>query len=97
MKTFKELFVESFIEEGEMMTDADIAVAIRSMISAEYDAIKLYTQFAETIDNDLVKQVLLSVIEEERIHAGEFQKLLFTLDPKEKELYDQGATEVGEQ
>lgn len=93
MKTLRKLLRESVVNE-EVMSDAKIAVAIRSMIAAEFDAIKLYTEFLEAIENEQVKAVLASVIEEERVHVGEFQQLLFDLDPQEKELYDRGAAEV---
>lgn len=93
MKPLKDL-LKTAITNDEPITESDIAIAIRSMIAAEFDAIKLYTEFMNAIDNEKVKQVLASVIEEERVHVGEFQSLLFMIDPMEKELYDKGAAEV---
>jgi rubrerythrin len=38
--------------------------------------------------------VLKDIADEERVHAGEFLKLLYELAPDEKELYAKGAGEV---
>ncbi|UQT44535.1 hypothetical protein M5E88_18785 [Akkermansia muciniphila] len=46
--------------------------AIRFMIAAEYEAIQLYTQLAESIDHKLAQEVLLDISNEEKEHAGEF-------------------------
>jgi rubrerythrin len=40
--------------------------------------------------------VLKDIANEERVHAGEFLKLLYELAPDEKELYAKGAGEVEE-
>lgn len=78
------------------LTDAELIRAIRFMISAEYEAIQLYMQLAESIDNKLAKDVLVDIANEERVHAGEFLYLLHELAPDEKKLYDEGAKEVQE-
>ena len=76
------------------MSNEELIRQIRAMISAEYDAIKMYTTLAETCDNELVKKVLLSIAEEETVHAGEFLALLFRLSPDEPNLYEKGLKEV---
>ncbi len=40
------------------------------MIAAEYEAIQLYTQLAESIDHKLAQEVLLDISNEEKEHAG---------------------------
>jgi rubrerythrin len=40
--------------------------------------------------------VLKDIADEERVHAGEFLKLLYELAPNEKALYAKGAGEVEE-
>jgi rubrerythrin len=42
------------------------------MISAEYEAVQLYMQLAESIDDQLAKEVLIDIANEERVHAGDF-------------------------
>jgi rubrerythrin len=78
------------------LTDAELVRAVRFMVSAEYEAIQLYMQLAESTDNKLAKEVLADIADEERVHAGEFLRLLHELAPDEQMLYDKGAVEVQE-
>jgi rubrerythrin len=86
----------SGLAKDRKLTDAELVRAIRFMISAEYEAIQLYMQLAESTDNTLAKDVLIDIADEERVHAGEFLQLLHELAPDEKKLYDEGAEEVQE-
>ena len=79
------------------LTDAELVRAIRFMIAAEYEAIQLYMQLAESTDNKLAVDVLKDIADEERVHAGEFQRLLFELAPDEPKFYAEGAEEVEEE
>jgi len=76
------------------LTSAELIRAIRFMIAAEYEAIQLYTQLAESTDEKLAISVLEDIANEERVHAGEFLKLLNELAPDEKNFYEEGAEEV---
>ena len=78
----------SGLAKDRKLTDTELVRAIRFMISAEYEAIQLYMQLAESTDNKLAKEVLIDIADEERVHAGEFLKLLHELAPEERELYD---------
>lgn len=78
------------------LTDAELVRAIRFMVSAEYEAVQLYMQLTESTDNQLAIDVLRDIADEERVHAGEFLRLLHELAPEEKKLYDEGAEEVQE-
>lgn len=64
------------------------------MVAAEYEAVQLYTQLAESTDNELARAVLKDIADEERVHAGEFLRLLKELAPEEAKFYDAGAEEV---
>ncbi len=66
------------------------------MVSAEYEAIQLYMQLAESTDNQLAIAVLKDIADEERVHAGEFLRLLKQLAPEEESFYADGAGEVEE-
>jgi rubrerythrin len=79
------------------LTDAELIRAIRFMIAAEYEAIQLYMQLAESTDNKLAIEVLTDIADEERVHAGEFLRLLKELDPEEEKFYTEGALEVEEE
>ncbi|NLO90142.1 MAG: rubrerythrin [Clostridia bacterium] len=78
------------------LTKEELIRAIRLMIAAEYEAVQLYAQLADSIDDEFAKAVLLDIADEEKVHAGEFLKLLFYLDPEEEEFYKQGYEEVDE-
>ena len=76
------------------LTHNDLVRAIRLMVADEYEAIQVYTQLADSIDNELAKAVLLDIADEEKVHAGEFLRLLSILAPDEAGFYAQGAKEV---
>ena len=76
------------------LTEAELIRAIRFMVAAEYEAIQMYKQLAESTENKLAAEVLKDIADEERVHAGEFLRLLRELAPDEEELYAEGAEEV---
>ncbi|HED24560.1 MAG TPA: rubrerythrin [Firmicutes bacterium] len=78
------------------LTHEELVRAIRFMVAAEYEAIQLYMQLAESTDHQLTKEVLKDIADEERVHAGEFLRLLKELAPDEEELYAEGYEEVEE-
>lgn len=79
------------------VTHEELIRAIRFMIAAEYEAVQLYMQLAESTDNKLAQDVLKDIADEERVHAGEFLRLLRELAPDEQKFYDEGAEEVEEE
>ncbi len=82
------------VKHDRKLTDEELVRAIRFMVAAEYEAVQLYTQLAESIDNELARAVLKDIADEERVHAGEFLRLLKELAPDEVKFYDEGAEEV---
>lgn len=44
----------------------------------------------------MAQEVLVDIADEERVHAGEFLRLLKYFEPKEEEFYAEGAEEVEE-
>lgn len=91
-------FAEPFhvMKAGRKLTKEELIRAIRFLISAEYEAVQLYMQLAESIDNELAKAVLIDIANEERVHAGEFLRLLKEIAPDEEEFYQKGYKEVEE-
>jgi len=67
------------------------------MVAAEYEAIQLYLQLAESTTNRLAIEVLKDIANEEKVHAGEFLRLLKELAPDEESFYADGAKEVEEE
>lgn len=87
----------SGLANDRKLTDEELIRAIRFMVAAEYEAVQLYMQLAESIDNKLAIEVLKDIADEERVHAGEFLRLLRELAPDEEKLYAKGAEEVEEE
>lgn len=87
----------SGLAKDRKISHEELVRAIRFMIAAEYEAVQLYMQLAESTDNKLAIGVLKDIADEERVHAGEFLRLLKELDPDEEKLYAEGAEEVEEE
>ena len=84
----------SGLANDRKLTDEELVRAIRFMVAAEYEAIQLYMQLAESTDNKLAVEVLKDITDEERVHVGEFLRLLRELAPDEEKFYAQGTKEV---
>jgi len=87
----------SGLKNDRKLTKEELIRAIRFMIAAEYEAIQLYMQLAESTDNKLAQDVLQDIADEERVHAGEFLRLLKELAPDEEKFYSEGEKEVEEE
>ena len=79
------------------LTKEELVRAIRFSVAGEYEAIQLYVQLGESTDNKLAVKVLKDIADEERVHAGEFLRLLHELAPDEEKFYAKGAGEVEEE
>ena len=86
----------SGLANDRKLTDNELIRAIRFMVAAEYEATQMYMQLAESTDHPLAIKVLTEIANEERVHAGEFLRLLHELSPDEAKLYAKGAKEVEE-
>jgi rubrerythrin len=87
----------SGLKKDRKLTSEELIRAIRFMIAGEYEAIQLYMQLAESTDNQLAQEVLKDIADEERVHAGEFLRLLKELASDEEKFYIEGAKEVEEE
>ena len=89
-------FVKPFsgMVPARKMTTAELIRAIRMNLSAEEEATHTYESHADATDNELAKKVLHDIADEERVHIGEFQRLISILDPAEDKWLADGAAEV---
>ncbi len=87
----------SGLAKSDKISDQELIRSIRFMIAAEYEAVQLYMQLAESTDNKLAIAVLKDIADEEIVHAGEFLRLLKELAPDEDKFYSEGAEEVEEE
>ncbi len=78
------------------LTLAELIRAIRLDLAAEHEAVHLYMAHADATDHPLAKKVLIDIADEERVHAGEFARLLSILTDDEDKLLAEGAEEVDE-
>jgi rubrerythrin len=84
----------SGLKHDRLLTHEELVRAIRFMLAAEYEATQLYEQLAESTDEALAQNVLHDIANEEKVHVGEFLRLLKELQPDEESFYQQGAQEV---
>ena len=78
------------------LTLEELIRAIRLDLAAEHEAVHLYMAHAEATDHPLAKKVLTDIANEERVHAGEFARLLQILTGDEDKWLAEGAEEVDE-
>jgi len=76
------------------LTDREITRALRLALSAEEEAVHLYEALADATDQPLAKAVLQEIANEERVHAGEFLRVVRILLPDEDAKLQEGAGEV---
>jgi rubrerythrin len=78
------------------LTHEELVRAIRLNVAAEHEAIHLYMAHAEATDHPLAKKVLVDIANEERVHVGEFERLLEILTGDEDKWVAEGREEVDE-
>jgi uncharacterized protein len=81
---------------GRKLTDEELIRAIRLNLAAEHEAVHLYMAHAQATDHPLARKVLIDIANEERVHAGEFQRLLEILTGDEDRWLAEGRREVDE-
>ncbi len=84
------------IPRDRKLSKDEIAQALRWAIMAELDAVNFYMQFANAVDDEVVKRVFLDIAREEKTHVGEFLALLLKLDPEMASELEAGRREVEE-
>jgi len=72
----------------------ELVRALRLDLAAEHEAVHAYMAHADATDNPLAKAVLLDIANEERVHAGEFARLIAILTGDEDTFLEEGAGEV---
>src|ERR1035441_7993128 len=84
----------SGVANDRKLNAEELVRANRLIVASEYEATQMYLQLAESTDNKLAAEVLKDIADEERVHAGEFLRLLRELAPDEEKFYAEGAKEV---
>ena len=84
------------IDSRKKLDKEGVAQAIRLAIIGELDAINLYLQLAQAIEDQGIKRVLQDIAEEEKIHVGELLEVLKRIDEEQAKALEKGAREVSE-
>jgi len=94
MKNIKEAILTAITElDTENPSDEDI---LRIGITAEQGAITLYNKLAKLTKNKNLQKILLDVSKEEKVHIGEFERMLIDVDDEELDAQVEGSNEVEE-
>lgn len=78
------------------LTNEELLRAIRFSLASEFEAIQLYEQLKESIDNEECKKLLEEIANDEKEHAGNFLYLIKHLSKEESDIYEEGAKEAKE-
>jgi len=78
------------------LSDGELVRTLRMSLAAEHEAVHLYLAQAEATNNKLAKKVLTDIANEERVHAGEFMRLIAILTGDEDKYLAKGKKEVDE-
>ncbi len=78
-------------------TIPELVRALRLDVAAEEEAAALYEAHADATDDPIARKVLLDVANEERVHVGEFTRLIDILTNGEEQAWiENGYAEVDE-
>lgn len=89
--------IEPLLKTDKPLDLRETLRAIRISMAAEQDAVHLYETIADSSTDPRVKKIMQHVADEEKVHVGEFQKLLTLIDPTEIRHLQEGAQEVEEE
>jgi len=76
------------------LTKEELVRAMRQNLAAEEEATHLYMAHADATDHPLAKAMLIDIANEERVHVGEFARLIAILTGDEDAFLAKGAKEV---
>lgn len=86
----KAIEVTSFNEKYDAKR---LAIAIREKINEENDAINSYLSLLPHITDPEIYIIIQDIANEEKVHVGELQKILYNLDPDELKKEKEGRKE----
>lgn len=76
------------------LSNGELLRALRLDLAAEEEAVHLYMAHADATDDPLAKKVLTDIANEERVHIGEFLRVIQLLSGDEDQFIREGAREV---
>lgn len=79
---------------GDINEDTCKLIFLRASVNAENEAINLYRAIADATDDPELEETMEHVAEEEEVHVGEFEQMLYDEDPEYAENVQEGVDEV---
>ena len=70
-----------------------LSIAIRQKINEENEAINSYLSLVPHITEPDISSIIQDIANEEKVHVGELQKILYNLDPDELKKEKEGRKE----
>ena len=81
------------ISQNEKFDKVRLSIAIRQKINEENEAINSYLSLVPHIGDYSISNIIKDIANEEKVHVGELQEILYTLDPNEKRKEREGRKE----
>lgn len=73
----------------------ELLVEIRERLREEYDAINKYLSMVPHIGDQKIVNIIKDIADEEKVHVGELEAILYNLDPNELSKAKEGMEENG--
>ena len=73
----------------------ELLVEIRERLREEYDAINKYLSMVPHIGDQKIVNIIKDIADEEKVHVGELEAILYNLDPNELSKVKEGMEENG--
>ena len=90
--------IEKYMVEQRDLVKPNLSIrdaeALRKSIQEELQAINDYTERAYKAENPAVKELLLDIAYEEKVHFGELEEMLELVDPEHDPAEDEGEEEM---
>ena len=83
------------INQNEKFDNKRLAIAIRQKITEENYAINSYESLIPHITSPRISSIIQDIANEEKVHVGELQEILWNLDPDELSKEIEGRKENG--
>lgn len=78
------------------LTKEELIRAIRFSLASELEAIQIYEQLRDSIDNANAKKLLEEIAHDEKVHVGNFAHLIKVLSPDDAQDFEEGIVEAKE-
>ena len=70
-----------------------LAIEIRQIITEEHDATNSYLSLVPHIEDKEIAKIITDIANEEKVHVGELQEILYKLSPVDKQKEEEGRNE----